>query len=283
MIQFKPYPIYVVYSKKWREVNQHQRAKAFERNDHALDLWLATLGDDLVQLNSDNPSVESRAYETSIVNSLKSICSTPIGRTLFTAFRPDKKVFIIPKTIHDCPAGAGACAWQYEYEMKAGGGFRIWYNPEEWSADYGEDALFHELCHIYRGQYSRRIRGPGILNEFPDLEEFYAFHMETLYRSSRGKTSLRYTYISGDRTHPSFLGNKSSIYQHIVDYIDFVSGFKHLLKTDTLARLAATWNAPDYNPFRDYKILERLCLERLNREIPNLNMKTIPEFLVGGG
>jgi hypothetical protein len=278
MIQFKPYPVFIVYSKHWYRINAEQRHAAFANGDDKLGWWLDSTGRDLQEIMSDNASAESLAYEKFILKALQSIDSTQVGTTLLTALRPDKPLYIIPGARERCPGKGSACAWQYEYEVKAGGGYRLWYNSEDWTQDNFDDVLFHELCHVYRGEFGRRLRSPQVTGEFPDIEEFYAFQLQNLLRSSRKKNSLQYTYLSRDRTHPSYMSNKSSIYQHIVDSPEHIMALKHLLNTDTLARLVSNWQSPEYNPFRDYKILERLSLERFNRD-SNSGLRQFPNFI----
>jgi hypothetical protein len=269
MFQFKPYPIYVVYSKQNQIDAQYSVIQLNRSKDYEWEKFTNN-----VALTSEDTDPRSRPhlikYETAIRTLLKRIDGTEIGHALFRTLKSD--VYVVPR-----PPGGCYCAQTYplDYETRqldytiGKGDTYVWFDPNK---DFQDDTLFHEFIHAYRfgfNKFERRTVANGEYN----TEEFLAHTMQNIYRSSL-KQPLLFTYNTGSVDgHPGEFGKMGSIYQHFLENPEFVMVLKYFLDHEYFAMLASKMKA-EFNPFRDYKILERMYLDRLG----DPTIKSLPPF-----
>jgi hypothetical protein len=273
--QFKPYPIYVVYS-KYNQLEREYDAAAFRRaGDYEGEKLARNVGITTPDTPYPVTVAEAQRYEDNIRLLLRRIQTTAIGKIFFPILKND--VWVVPKT-SDHTNGGCYCAitLPLDYDTKnlnyvAGRGDSfIWFNPD---SAFQDDTLFHEFIHAYRfgaGTFKQRMMAN---NEY-NTEEFLAHVMQNIYRSLKG-LPLLFTYSTGTvKHHPSEHGRTGSIYQHFLTNAEFIMVLKHFLDNDDLTKLVAKMKQPEFNPFRDYKILERMYLD----QVGDPSIKTLPEF-----
>lgn len=270
MIQFKPYPIYVVYSKQ----NQEDAALTVQEYNKKGDYeWEKMANNAALTTEDSDPAYrkEVQDYETNMITLLKKIQAIPIGKTLLQLFKHD--VWIVPKRSGSCYC---AITYPLDYETKSlnysegKGDTYIWFDPSD---DFKDDTLFHELVHAYRystNKFHRRAVGN---NEY-NTEEFLAHQMQNIYRSIK-RLWLLYTYNDGTvADHPGKWGTKDEIYRHFTSNPEFPMVLKHFFNNDPYARIIAQLPYPEYNPFRDWRALERRYLAT----IAGSGIKSLPAF-----
>jgi hypothetical protein len=269
VFRFESYPIYVVYSKQNQLGYQALVSEFYKKGQYELQKFANNIG--LLTPDSDAESrVDARRFDAEIRFLLRRIHATSIGRTLFRLLKAD--VWIVPRI------GGCYCAQTYplnyetqqlDYSVGQGEAY-VWFDPNR---DFQDDTLFHEFIHAYRYGVGKFNRRPMANNEY-NTEEFLAHTMENVYRSLKGMPLL-FTYQAGRvADHPSEQGRTGSIYQHFLTDPEFIMVLKHFLDHDDLAKLVAQIKQPEFNPFRDYKILERMYLDRLGEP----GIKALPEF-----
>jgi hypothetical protein len=269
MFQFKPYPIYVVYSRQNQLDAQQQVIQLNRAGDYEWEKFVNNVA--LTTPDSDPASrAAAQKYEKTIADLLGRIHRNPIGRTLLDLLKKD--VYIVPRS------GGCYCAQTFplDYETKqldytvGKGETYIWFDPNQ---DFRDDTLFHEFIHAYRYSYNKFQRRAMANNEY-NTEEFLAHQMENIYRSSLN-LPLLFTYHTGSvDSHPGEFGQKGSIYQHFLTNPEFIMVLKHFLDHEYFAMLVSNMSQADYNPFRDYKVLERMYLQRLG----DPTIKSLPPF-----
>jgi hypothetical protein len=269
MFQFKPYPIYVVYSRQNQKDAQPQISQYYRDKEYEWQKYVTNVG--ITTEDTDPRSLPfARKYEADIRDRLKRIDGTEIGRTLFKQLKSD--VWIVPRI------GGCYCAQTYplDYETKqldysiGKGDTYVWFDPNK---DFEDDTLFHEFIHAYRYGFNKFERRAFANNEY-NTEEFLAHTMQNIYLSSR-KKPLLFTYNAGSVDgHPSEIGYMGSIYQHFLENPEFVMVLRYFLDHEYFAMLVSNMKSAQFNPFRDYKILERMYLERLG----DPTIKSLPKF-----
>lgn len=279
MIQFRNYPINIVYSLHRQKAidplwNQYsfQRTSAAKRavehlfkldfNKMKRDLEVYGEKDGLIdaamqwQLIEDlDPKYrrEIHDYENTIENTLNTFSHTSIGKMLLDMINPAKIVWIIPAD-WDTPRGITWCRTEAQ-----GGGVRISFSPSSFlKVDIGpratgnaiEDTLFHELVHAMRYSQSR-FNGRGLINpDFGNTEEFIATQFANVYHSSRRRSEWYDLYRYGGYK------TKKEYYEYFANDAELVMVLKYFLKTEPLARSVANLKQPDFNPFRDFGEIE---------------------------
>ncbi len=287
MIQFKPYPIYVLYSLNrqkaveplWTRYYAEKKTaekrgveNLFQGNIKRFlrDMEIATEKDALVneairwQLEEDiSPKydAEIKAYEQTIVSLLKKISKTQIGKMVLSRLGGSQKIWIIPAN------WTKPTAKTQKWEDNTGGGIRISFNPGAFksvyiskgkSSDESDETLFHELVHAMRmsqGTFGGQVITAG---NFGNSEEFIATQIENIYHSAvtLNPRAVFSTYLGPYKT-------KKEMYDFFVEYPELIMALKHFIETEDVARQAALMPTPDYNPFRDYKKIEARALKAL--------------------
>jgi len=176
---------------------------------------------------------------------------------LLDMINPAQKVWIIPadwdKTI--------AVTEPPKTEAQ-GGGIGIFFNPKAFrkvtvsphaTADEVEDTLFHELVHAMRFSQNRFFRKSMTNRDFGNSEEFIATQFENVYHSSRRKSDLYGSYYGEYK-------RKKEMYQYLIEDAELVMALKFFLQTESLAKMVAHLQQPDYNPFRDFNEIEARSL-----------------------
>jgi len=279
MIQFRNYPINIVYSLNrqkaidplWRQYS-FQRDSAGKRalehlfkldfNKMKRDLEVYGEKDGLIdaamqwQLMDDlDPKYgrEIKEYESTIERTLNTFSHTSIGKMLLDMISPTKKVWIIPAD-WDIPRGITWCRTEAQ-----GGGVRISFSPRSFrkvsispsaSGSAVEDTLFHELVHAMRYSNSR-FNGRSLINaDFGNTEEFIATQFANVYHSSRRESEWYELYRYGGYK------TKKDMYEYFAADAELVMALKYFLKTEPLAKSVATLKQPDFNPFRDFDEIE---------------------------
>lgn len=287
MIQFKPYPIYILYSLNWQKAVEPlwtryyaEKKRAQERGIENLfqgeikrflrDMEIATEKDAMVneairwQLEEDiSPKydAEIKAYEQTIVKLLKKIEKTQIGKMVFSRLGGTQKIWIIPAN------WTNPTAKTQKWDDEQGGGIRISFNPDVFrsayisegkSFDATDETLCHELVHAMR--YSQgTFGGKAILSgNFGNSEEFIATQIENIYHSAvtSDPRAVYSTYLGEYKT-------KKKMYDFFVENAELIMALKHFIDTEDVARQAALMPTPDYNPFRDYKKIEARALKAM--------------------
>lgn len=280
MIQFKPYPIYILYSLNRQKAVEPlwtryyaEKKRAEERGIENLlegnlkrflrDMEIATEKDAMVneairwQLEEDiSPKydAEIKAYEQTIVKLLKKIEKTQIGKMVLQRLGGTQKIWIIPAN------WTKPLATTTKWDDNQGGGIRIAFNPgaftsayisEGKSYDASDETLCHELVHAMR--YSQGTFGGQVITsgDFGNSEEFIATQIENIYHSAV-TTNPRAVYS----TYNGQYKTKKEMYGFFVENPELIRALKHFIDTEDVARQAALMPTPDYNPFRDHKKIE---------------------------
>ncbi len=287
MIQFKPHPIYVLYSlhrqqaveplwnryyaeKKTAEKRGIENLFHGELKRFLRDMQLATRKDALIneairwQLEEDiSPKYDAEimAYEQTIVGLLKKISKTQIGKMVLSRLGGAQKIWIIPAN------WTNPLAKTQKWDDETGGGIRISFNPGGFksvyigpgkSADESDETLFHELVHAMRLSQGTFGEKAITAEYFVNSEEFIATQVENIYHSAvtRDPRAVFSTYQGPYKT-------KKEMCDLFVDYPELTMALKYFLDTEDVARQAAFMSTPDYNPFRDYKKIEARALKQL--------------------
>jgi hypothetical protein len=271
MTQFKPYPIHIVYSKHNQDDARGMVSRLNREKDYE---WEKFANNAAITTEDSDPAYQKEVedYHRDIHDRLKAIEKVPFGKMLLGLLKSD--VYIVPWM----PGKHCYCAQTrpLDYEIapfdysEGKGDTYIWLDPND---DFKDDTLFHELVHAYRysaGKFSRR----AMANNEYNTEEFLAHQMQNIYRSFK-RLWLEFTYNDGTvARHPGKWGTKEEIYSHYTSDPDFVMVLKHFLDFDDFARMIGKLPYPDFNPFRDYKTLERRYL----RALGDPKIKSLPAF-----
>jgi hypothetical protein len=253
MIKFRSYPICIVYSKHRQERADDESYWYFVRGDKHMYEWMGTVGKELVAIEDDYESAyqgEVHAYERAVEQALTKICNTVVGRCLLNMLNPNEKIWIIPDPALHYKAMTGPAT------VKGRGGIRLRINPEDWTGDF-DSTLVHELTHALRFSRNRYYNKPITNNDdYSASEEFLADQVANVYRSSLGLKQLYGTYLRAV---------DGTIYSNFIENAILVMAIKHCLDTEELARRIAQFPLlnPEFNPFKDYPILEREALNKM--------------------
>jgi hypothetical protein len=166
---------------------------------------------------------------------------------------PDVPVYIMPDP------NIRWVAWTSRIlTAKQGGGIRIHINPEDFPGQ-DDDTLIHELTHALRRSTNRFHPVDGFsVGDFPTSEEFLATQVQNVFRSMKLRKGLYDVYNST----LGVFSDKGSIYKGFTEEPNFVGALEWCLKAEPLARHISRFpqNQPEFNPFRDFPILERMAL-----------------------
>ena len=204
---------------------------------------------------------EIEAYETAVRRILTIIAHTSVGSKLLSMIRADAKIFIIPAD------WTQPLATTSSMPQEEGGGIRIHFNPTVFRrvfisdrrapADEAEDTLFHELVHAMR-MSNDRYGGRTLMDEaFGNTEEFIATQFENVFHAARRRSDVYGTYRGG------YL-KRNEMYQYLIQDPQLIRALKFFLQTEPLAKAAVMLHQPEYNPFRDYKALEKRALKQFS-------------------
>lgn len=258
MTQYRSYPVFIVYSRNTQE-NAHNTAASFYiAGDKKMHDWMKDTGMSLMEIVEDSaPAYQEEAaiWKAVITRQLDQIVTTVVGQRLLSLLNLGVKIWILPD-----PNLFWAATTSHPRAAKQGGGIRIHFNPEQWPGT-ADDTLVHELAHAMRmgnGVFdSRRIE----TKDWPNLEEFLATQVANVYRSSLLKRELYDSY----HHQQGRLASKGTIYSEFVENPQLIQATKYCLDNDALAqqlsRLPVSY--PEFNPFRDYPVLERMALGKL--------------------
>jgi hypothetical protein len=260
MIQFKPYKIFVVYSEHSQlstdyETTQLNRAGNYEQEKLVNNASL---------LKTDsNPLWKEDVirYENTVLKMLEKIHRTPIGKMFFGILNPKADIWIVPKHANNVREKYSAMTHPLNYTTKPFNGYDfgygdtyIWFTPNEALTD---DTLFHEFIHAYRIGYNKFERFT-MSNDTLNTEEFLAWLITNIYQSGCGKSQLNFKYGSGE------LAFKDKIYESFIEDPESIMVLKHFLDHEYLAMLLANFPHAEFNPFRDYSMLEKKTFEWMN-------------------
>lgn len=261
MIQYRSYPIYIVYSRHSQISVDNTAATFYIQGDHHMYDWMKTTGKSILEISEDAGPVyrpEVEAYENLIKVQLDKIYETKVGQCLLNLLNPDTKIWIHPN-----PNLFWAAVTYPAKTLKERWGIRIHFNPEQWIGTV-DDTLIHELTHALRNSNNRVDRRTSLsLGDFPNLEEFLATQISNVYRSAIGKKQLYGTY----NYHEGKFSNKGAIYSEFIDNPSFIIALKYCLDREILALQISKFSTgqPDFNPFLDFPILKRMALGKLRQ------------------
>lgn len=256
MSQFRSYSIHVVYSVHSQNSADNTAAEFYNQGDMHMHHWMKTTGKALVQITPDSAPAhihERMAYENGVKASLARICGTPIGLWVIESIDRGSKVWIHPN-----PNLFYTAVTHPAKTVKEGGGIRIHINLEGWG-DTLDDTLLHELLHAARFSQDKYDPRP-VDDEFPSSEEFLATQVSNIHRSFLGQPRFYARYVD---EHPT--ASKGTLYSTFVERPMLIMAIKFCLDHEPLAvRLARLpQHRPDFNPFRDYPVLERMALGKI--------------------
>ena len=255
VIKYRNYEIYILSSYQTQIGSDNTAFDFHVRGDKHMHGYMKYgTGWERMEIVEDSAPAHRPAailFENTVKTSMDRISSTAVGRCVLDGFKPHQKFYVIPR-----PLKRNEAITEKVSEM-GGGGIRVKLNPEDWRGNF-DDTLLHEFVHALRLSYDRlwhkRIGHP----DFEDAEEFMATQVSNVYRSSTGKTGFydRYPEMEGAW---SSLG---TIYSSMIDTPLFIMALKYCLDQEAFVREIARFpvNVPQFNPFRDYAILERKAL-----------------------
>ena len=260
MIKFRNYPIHVVYSRHTQDDADNTAADFYNAGDKHMYEWMKSTGKVLMEIVEDSAPIyrqEALAYENAIKKQLDTIVATPVGKCLFDMLDPDTKIWILP----DPNLAWSAQTWPIK-TVKEGGGIRMHFNPEDWD-EIVDDTLVHEFTHAIRFGMKRFVpgRSPVPIGDFPTLEEFMATQVSNLYRSSLGKTRLFGTY----NYFPGKFSDKGTIYSEFIENPTYIMALRYCIDREPMVQRLSKFpiRHPEFNPFRDLPILERMALGKM--------------------
>jgi hypothetical protein len=284
MLRFQTFPIYVLYSlHRQRDIsslwNQYFQEKKNAQENAVRQLVKLNFGEMVrfLQIAQEKNSLigaamqwelvedldpkyrnEIREYEKTVERLLTIISHTSVGNYLLSMIKPDAKVFVIPAD------WSQPTAVTWDRAEDEGGGIRIYFNPSAFRrifvsprrapADEAEDTLFHELVHAMR-KSNDRYGGKILMNrDFGNTEEFIATQIANIFHAARRRSDIYDSY------HGEFR-RKNEMYKYLIEDAELVMALKFFMQTEPLAKAAAFLHQPEYNPFRDFKQIERKSLK----------------------
>jgi hypothetical protein len=263
MLKLAGYPIVINYNfhtqRRYGSEEQRLHEAGQYEAERQLDIKINTTSDSGIENNLWKGELEQ--YEATVYKCLQKVCSNLVGKMVLGLINKQTTVWIIPTSdVH--PRTAQTRPLRYDipgdgsYAYGAGSGDTvITFRPEQ-----GDITLFHELVHAYRYSYDKfhpmflYYSVPERPNERQTTEEFLAHQMENIYRSQGHRPlTMDYWYAS--------VADRKAIYDFLLENIEMVQTLKFFLRHEHLAMLAAHSFATDYNPFRDYAMLEASILK----------------------
>jgi hypothetical protein len=275
MRKFAGYPIVINYNvhtqlhNRAGEIRLHE-ARRYEE-ERRLSIKTNTTSDSKIENNLWKQEIDR--YEATIYQCLRKIGGNPVGRMVLGLLNTQTTVWIVPTLDDDLKKCNCSQTGPLKYDIQkdgsyargAGSGDTVIY----FRAELGDDTLLHELVHAYR--YSRKKYHPMTINIHTEgrsrkenTEEFLAHQMENIYLS-QGHRPLTMDY------RWAVVSEKKAIYDFLQENTEMLQTLKFFMHHEYLAMLAAHSLTTDYNPFRDYAVLEAENLEGSSlRELPEL-------------
>ena len=271
MRKYRSFPIIINYNLHMQLRNEHKQNDFFlagqREEEKRLYISTTTTSDDVLENHMYRQEIDE--YESIVFRCLEKIERNAVGRMALGLINKQTVVWIIPETdaMKKCSC---AITNPLDYviipgSVARGVGFGdtvIQFAPDP----DDDDTLFHELVHAYR--YSYKKFSPICIDVPPNpdprakqsscgsSEEFFAHQMENIYMSQANRpVTLDYYY---DHTTAR---KKDEIYDFLLGHADRLEALKYFLRHEYLAMLAAHSVNPDYNPFRDYSMLEAKFLK----------------------
>lgn len=235
--------------------------KQFLQND------LAQRSETDMMLDYSQASIQ---YEDRVCRVLAQVRTSTIGSLVMSSINPKVKVWVVPYDSSDRAANACGANTFGTVKVQGGDHVLISFSPEDWhpkgcTLDTADTVLFHELVHAYRYSWlGYHGVNNKVLKDYSTTEEFLATHMHNIYRSLRGELWFHRTHSIPKFTHLDGMRNYFDTDQEARYALNFY------LDTDTVTKQVANWKGPDFNPFRDHRLLR----ERLSREWQN-NLRDI--------
>lgn len=272
MRKYKIYPIIINYNlhsrlrQDYKEQKLHEAGKYEE--ERALEIKANTTSDATIKDADYTPELEQ--YEETIYQCLRKIGANPVGQVVLGALNKKTTVWITPKSDKEMKKCNCAQTGPLNYVIQKDGSYArgegsgdtvIRFQPNSTLKD---DTLFHELVHAYRYSWNSfkplrisiedKVDKRYFHAEYTS-EEFLAHQMQDIYLS-QGNRPLLKDY------HWDEVSDKKTIYNFLLENFDLMGALKFFLHHETLARLGANRFATDYNPFRDFRLLEAQWLKR---------------------
>jgi len=275
MRKFGVYPIVLNYNVHTQLRSNHKEDDLYRtgRREEEKQLYIKTSTTSDATLEKALYQQEIDEYEMTVSRCLQKIEGNPVGRMVLGLLNKQTTVWINPET-DDMKKCSCAQTNPLNYEIQTGtvargvgfGDTVIQFQPE-----LGDDTLFHELVHAYRYSYKKfspmciEINNPSPNGSHcGSSEEFLAHQMENIYMSQANRPlTLDYYDASAAR--------KDEIYDFLQNHVDRLEALKYFLRHEYLAMLAAHSLSADYNPFRDYAMLEAKFLK-------DTSLQTLPEL-----
>jgi len=279
LLQFKNYPVYAnfnIFSEAERAKALQQRRNDFyssrEGVDYQRDLVTAKYkygavndyAPDMLQYQTDTIDRQleeiqpdpgtTNAWERAVLEHLSKIVSTQIGNLLFSSLRKTVKVWIVAD---QSPEGVAATTTPGPLSAQAGGGVRLYFDPDGFPKDAerftAADILFHEMVHAYRsGWKGIKYSNWRKMNEYQTAEEFLAIHLQNIFMGQIGKNKF---YISHKDNR---VASVNEVYQHIAERRETMEVLHYYLYNEPFASIAASWREPKCNVWRDYNLIRSL-------------------------
>lgn len=285
MRKFKEYPIIINYNlhaqlrEESKETELHKE-KRYE-DERALDVKVNTTSDSTIKDTDYTP--ELKQYEEAIYQCLRKVDANPVGQVVLEALNKKTTVWIIPKSDKALKQSYSAQTWPLNYVIQKNGdvgrGEGAGDTVIQFQPDLKDDTLFHELVHAYRYSWKRykplpisvsdKVYSNGNRNIYRyadyNSEEFLAHQMQDIYLSQSNRPLLK-------DYHWDEVSDKKTIYNFLLENFDLMGALKFFMHHETLALLGAHRFATDYNPFRDFRLLEAQWLKRKDalRVLPEL-------------
>jgi hypothetical protein len=267
MIQYRTYPVYIVYSRNKQRSVFDVAYDYLREGDDNLYANIAVKGMSRLEITDDDPahSAEIVRFENTIRVYLDKIVATEVGRCLLNHLNRSEKLYIIPDPFLKKVGKKKVAQTKWSDTRNEGGGLRMRINPEDW-AGYLDDLLAHELTHAVRFTNNRispkMLLHAGNFSGDP-VEEFMATQVANLYRSAIGKKQFHASYASDANGEP-ILQDKGTIYGDFVQYPELIMALKFCRDNEPLISKLAKLplQHPEFNPFRDAAVLERMAIAK---------------------
>jgi hypothetical protein len=295
MKQFKPYPIYVsgnTLTEQEIEDEIQRRLKEYDRllktdpkfraeieeakrkygytdeygrqliREQQMDANLKTstpFDDKYRFLEAMRPDSSPKAvkFENTIIEQLKTIHKTEIGKLFFDSFNPKKKLWI---TLLEGKEQADCNCFAQTDDAPIKDHVQIKYPMLK--VNKGEDILFHEIVHAYR-----RAAGLEVFQhykekgEYISVEEFVATLFQNIYRSCIGEQQFyRYSKINL-RVLP-----QKDYYDYLGSHVEVFGTLKEFLWKEPLALKVSRWAYPNFNPLRDFSEIKKIFYNNIVKE-----------------
>jgi len=260
MRKFAGYPIVVNYNLHTRLRSESEEVRLHEGRQYEKERQLSVKTNTTSDAKIENGlyEVELDQYEATVCACLRKIEGNPVGRMVLGLLNKQTTVWIVPESDAELKKCYCAQTGPLNYDIQTDGSYArgagsgdtvIRFQPE-----LGDDTLLHELVHAYRYSYNKYNPAymhvqAGQASADENSEEFLAHQMENIYLS-QAKRPLKTDYRLG------WVADKSEIYDFLLNNTDTLMALKFFLRHEYMAMLAAHSLSADYNPFRDYGMLE---------------------------